>query len=317
MIDSFELRYDLSREEIAYIRKKFRCYHNYKITSADIDFSIPGLTFCIAYNKYSLQWSMYIKCHIHRLLKKASIYEEDLEIVNHGINRLLASVFDDTGFDLSLKRIDYKIDVRIDNPIERKMLFGLLNRMSKSHLYMKKYQNYESSVQYKSRSKKLIIYDKESERNAKCADVESHEENVVRFELQLLNRKLAYHQKNGIPKNLDSYFTENMHMHFLIGHLKNLVFPGDYYNIYHARKIIKASGMSPNEQDKLIEFLISISKNGSIDAVKEKKNYRTIKRRIEMLSRLGINPILIPQNWNTPCLKNPIKDFIDIQVHAE
>ena len=82
-----------------------------------------------------------------------------------------------------------------------------------------------------------------------------------------------------------------------------LLHRGDYYNIYHADKIIEQSMLSLKEKTFVRQFLIDVSKRDIAGVLRMKDNERKLiytkykyDKAIKPLNLLNINPVLIPKN---------------------
>ena len=104
----------------------------------------------------------------------------------------------------------------------------------------------------------------------------------------------------------------------MIKNIQKIVYKGDYYNIYHADKIIENSKLKEIDKKLIRDFLIDVSKSGITGAKFKKKKDKTLKytnykynKAIKLLEELNINPILIPKNLKAPngksysYIKNP------------
>ena len=180
-------------------------------------------------------------------------------------------------------------------------------------------KEYETSVMYDSGSIQIIIYDKNAERLAKEKIPKIYEQNMLRFEVKVLNNHLNYNKnKYNISKPLRNYFKEDMKDNYMIKNIQNIVYKGDYYNIYQADKIINNSNLKDTEKKLLRDFLTDVSKYGVTGAKKKKKKDNSLKFTsykykiiLKLLEELNINPILIPKNLKCPAgnsysyIKNP------------
>ena len=264
----------------------------------------------------------YINVHVGvtEILDKGDINEDDYYKVQNEIDRAIESILG-YNLELTLLRIEYRIDKYLECPSQRYILFHIYKKMILKSGFKKRKdkKEYETSVMYDSGSIQIIIYDKNAERLAKEKVPKLYEQNMLRFEVKVLNNHLNYNKnKYNISKTLRNYFKEDMKDNYMIKNIQNIVYKGDYYNIYQADKIINNSNLKETEKKLLRDFLTDVSKYGVTGAKKKKKKdnslkYTTYKYKkiIKLLEELNINPILIPKNLKCPAgnsysyIKNP------------
>ncbi|MCE9676015.1 hypothetical protein LPC27_09570 [Paraclostridium bifermentans] len=264
----------------------------------------------------------YINMHIDvtEILDKGDVNEVDYYIVQKEIDRVIEYI---VGYklELTLLRIEYRIDIRVESSAERYILFHIYKKMIRKFGFKKRKdkKEYETSVMYDSGSIQLIIYDKDTERLAKEEISKYYEKNMLRFEVKVLNNHLNYNKnKYNIPKTLQNYFREDMKNNYMIKNIQKVVYKGDYYSIYRAGNIIEKSNLKDRDKKLVRDFLIDVSKLGITGAKSIKKKDKSLKytdykykKAIELLEELNINPILIPKNLKAPngesysYIKNP------------
>lgn len=263
---------------------------------------------------------LFLNVDFIKLLNKSDITESDLPKIKVEINKYLNEVFGYDNVDMVLIRIDYRKDIKIQDETHKKLLFYLHKKTLSNYKFKKKYNKYDTTTYFNSRSQQVIVYDKGRERIAKRQPIRNYEKDVVRLEVRLLNRHLNYNKtKKGIAKTLDNYFKEEIYKKYILKEAIPLLYRGDYYKLYYAEKIINNSNITKADKKGIREFLIDISKS-SVESVKNKlitnDNGKTVKKYtpykfrkyIKILEKLNINPILIPKNYKVElengCLKN-------------
>jgi len=269
-------------------------------------------------------WNLHLKIDVVKMLNKGEILEDDYDSVESDIRKFLIRHFGHSlYFDShTLKRIDYKKDVVVTYQKDRELLFHLLEKYTAKYAYKKKIKwgrdengtpfKYLTSQYHKCKSVELNIYDKEVERIANGEEIQSYEENVVRYELRLKNSHLNSMKRKdkgkGRPKELRSYFSYQLWKEYMEKHVLPIIHRGDYYKITEAEKIIENSRFSKKKKDDLRAFLVQISK-GSIDTPKKHISRPTYRKYLQELESIGINPILIPKNRTDfpNHLKNPFE----------
>lgn len=269
----------------------------------DVSSNIKGIT--ITGRGKMVDYHINIHVDVTEILNKGDIREDDYNKVQKKIDSAIEKI---VGYklELTLLRIEYRVDVYIESSSQRYMLFHIYKKMAlKSGFKRRKdKKEYETSVMYDSGSIQLMIYDKSAERLAKEKIPKEYEENMLRFEVKVLNNHLNYNKnKYNIPKTLKNYFRENMKDNYMIKNIQKIVYTGDYYNIYGADKIINNSNLKENDKKLIRDFLIDVSKLGITGAKFKKKKDKSFKyttykynKVIKLLKELNINPILIPKN---------------------
>lgn len=97
-------------------------------------------------------------------------------------------------------------------------------------------------------------------------------------------------------------------------YILQIFYPGDFYTIRKARTIIQASSLKDYEKNDLNNFLIQVSKYGMEPLIKQRhttspyglSRYK-LKKILNQLEALNINPVLIPVNAKIPnYIPNPL-----------
>lgn len=304
MLHTAKFYCSLQNEEVSDLVQKFNVEAH--LLSKEIDEVFPGIT--TAFTKRTFNWSLSIYVDLIKLLGKSDLTESDADAADNKIKRFLKFVFEDEGKDITLTRIDYRFDAVIPNKQHRQLLLRLYRKSYETHHFKKKDDRYKTSLYFNSKSTSIIAYDKEEERNAKLQPIEAYEKDVLRFEVRLLNRHLNYKKRSaGLAKNLKNYMTEAFWKEYMTKQISPFLQGGSFYKINIAHKLIQNSGLKPKDKEGLREFLCDISISGfkniqkwektdiSGRKVQKYKEY-LIKKRLQQLNELGINPLLIPKN---------------------
>lgn len=274
----------------------------------------------------SCRW-MFVYIDFIKMLGKPDIWEDDVPAICEKMNAYLNKLFDSYGKEFTLIRLDYRIDAVIPDPEHRKLLLKLYKKTTEQYGFKLKNAHYPTTIYFNSNSVKVICYDKESERNAKGEEILPYERNVLRFEVSILNRHLNY-MKNayGLEKRLESYVTAEFWMKYMKGSLCPIFYEGNYYKITIASQIIQESNLKERDKHNLRRFLCDVSKHGIsgiINLASTRENgvkkplYSDylIRKYINMLASLEINPLLIPKNQSIKlgkekCIQNPIQFYL-------
>lgn len=244
-----------------------------------------------------------------KLLGKADIKESDYLQVEKEIKNYLFYLFlDVTMFDrICMVRIDYRLDVKIPDPKHRELLLHLYKKTVEKFRFQKKYDQYDTTIYFNSKSVQGCCYDKEEDVKAEGRIPEIYEKDIFRFEVRLQNPHLNHMKsKKGREKWLEEYFKESLYRHYMSKYLGALLYEGDYYKINKARIRINQSSLTKKEKEQLIEFLKYVSRHG-IESAKQKYTRYYFRKFLTQLKALKINPILIPKNRKDfpSFMKNP------------
>lgn len=316
MIHTIQLYTSISFDEKDKIEKRFN--KNIIQVMEEVSESTEGITIGVKGRPYD--YYVDIKIDVTKILNRGEVKEEDYCIVQDEIDKVIEDIIG-YSLELTLLRIEYRIDIRIESGAKRYILLHLYKKMIRKFGFKerKDEKEYETSVMYDSGSIKLMIYDKDAERLAKDEESKDYEKNMMRYEVKVLNNHLNYNKNRyNIQKTLENYFREDMKNNYMVKNIQKIVYKGDYYTIYHADNIIKNSQLK--ERDKILvrDFLIDVSKWGISGAKSIKKKDKSLKytefkykKAIKLLEELNINPILIPKNLKAPngesysYIKNP------------
>lgn len=192
-----------------------------------------------------------------------------------------------------LSRIDYVIDIKCNDKEMADTYMDILKCCKTKYKYMKQKQKFKTSMYLKTKSGqfRLNFYNKYDESKKK------EYENTLRLEIQVNPTKLKSERKrNGIPNILDAYWNVQKMEEIYFEMLKEYAYTGKYYKRKEINKRIEFSKYKKSYKEKLKKFVLMISRYGS-QGIIDKKIYSrlTIKKYIEMLLQIEINPIPIPE----------------------
>ncbi|HDT6574880.1 TPA: hypothetical protein QFT23_000978 [Bacillus cereus] len=317
----------LTSDEVQKLENKFHTTITLILNQAESKFN--GVKINIQKKEQTNMWFIYTFIDFIELLQKSDgvITEKDYSEVNKKLKALENFLFDSTE-KFILLRIDYRLDIIVEEPNTRKLLISLYDKLSEKHRFQKKcnidsktQDKYKTTLYFNSKSINTVVYDKEQERNDKKKPIKTYEHNVLRFEVRLHNKHLLnMRSKKHRAKTLEQYFKYSLWKEYMLKYVQEVFFSGDFYTIYHAKKIINESNLKTREKTQLIKLLKDISFLGmeNIKSWTEKNQSKTreslysrptIRKYIKLLSELNINPILIPKNKKgAPSkIKNPLQ----------
>ena len=229
------------------------------------------------------------------------------KIGNRKITRLHLFV----DFILLLQKSDINLDdiAEIMNRLDIEVM-SLLNREYK---FLKLSLLISEWVRYFSKSRCNNIYDKEIERLAKGKKVKKYEKGIIRFEAQVKNEHLKYrNKKQSIDRSFEKYFTYEMYKYYMENMIIKVVGKGDFYCLREAEKIIEIADIKDKYKKELREFLIYTSMKRCLSKTKDKYGRYKFVKYTDILSDLGINPIIIPERWRVKKIENPLRELINI-----
>lgn len=323
MIHTFKISIPLHYQEVLDLQRRF----SIKYTEVNKYFEgvFPGVTMSITYGYGKWKLNMFVDA-IKLLGDKSDIIEADYSNIEKEIKYILWYVVGHaSGYKHhTLLRIDYRFDAIIDNADHRMLLMHIYRKLTKSYRFQKKYLGklnnnvfvpYKTSVYHSSKSVESIVYLKEEERIDKGEIVEDYEKSVVRYEVRLKQDHLYYMEKKNKnikrSRKLWVYMQDDVYKKYFRKYMSHIYHPGDFYKIDAAREKLKNTSLSAKNKEKLIHFLKQVSSH-SIDTPLKHMSYGTYKSRLTLLASVGINPILIPKNYQPSApsfLKNPLNDF--------
>lgn len=264
--------------------------------------------------KFGYRTSLYIFVDFIKLLGRANIVQNDIEEILEKINIVVKTILN-RNFELILNRIDYRYDVAIVSEKARKIILEkLLSKCKEKASYMRKLERYKSNVKYFAKSNSNIIYDKEFVRIIKGEEIQEYEKDIIRFEAQVKCGHLRYKSKienNPVERELREYLTWEKYKEYMDKMIIKIVGKGDFYNLYHATKIINKSTLPDKNKLELVEFLKFTSQKRSLSKTYEKYGRYKYNKYIKILEDLNINPIVIPEKEKITYIPNPLRGLID------
>jgi hypothetical protein len=322
MIHTAKFYVMLEDSEVSALCRKFG--KDISLLPNEIDSFFEGVS--TNFRKNGLYWWMFIHIDFIKLLGKSNIQEKDLEDIQLKLNKFLYFIFGPNGKELTLLRLDFRLDVKIPNDKHREILLKLYKKTVEKYGFKRKNDHYKTTVYFNSKSVKVVVYDKETERNSKGLNVEEYEKDVLRFEVCLQNRHLNYMKRvYGLDKRLENYLNNTFWKKYISKNISPIFFAGDYYPINLATKIINQSNLKESDKIKLREFLCDVSRYGLDGITKLEKKVKGITKPkyskyligkyITTLEGLNINPIPIPKHdaaklGKEKCIKNPFISFL-------
>ncbi|WP_148347430.1 hypothetical protein [Clostridium butyricum] len=257
-----------------------------------------------------------------KLFRRSIITVDDRTIIENVVKETLFQLFSIRVDHMNIMRIDYRYDAVIEDTKTRETLFEMFNKSQDKCCHMKKVDtfrkengklvnNKSSSLRFENSSRCVTVYDKEIERGVKQEVIMDYEKNVMRFESQIKRYHIKYLcKKNNIRDTLENFMTVDMYNHFMIKVKNNVLHPGDYYNKYHACKIINASKFSEKSKNTMIEFITLVANKRTLSAAKERYSNYKFKKILEQLEILNVNQVTIVENVGITFIENPLHNML-------
>lgn len=260
------------------------------------------------------------------------IVPEDYELIQFHIQELEQQLFDFPDRHFILNRIDYRLDLKVENEEHRKILFKLWRKIAKSYGRLKKrtkknttkeqkdgkeiYRSekaYQTTIYLASKSIVVCLYDKEEERKSKGIQPLTYEKDIIRFEVRLMRNHLAYkaredkksrNKKKKIrERSLECYMKKECFDEYIQKYVLNIFGTEDFYKLNVIKAKLIEAEMKDAQRDKLVNFINIIARAGMEGVIgyrrnkgkKEGKCSRyTVKRYRQILNELGIHIISLP-----------------------
>lgn len=277
-------------------------------------------------------YNIYLQTDVVYLLGRTEdgvIVPEDYELIQYHIYEIEQQLFDFPERHFILNRIDYRVDLRVENSEHRKILFKLWRKIAKSYGHLKKRtkkssvkvvkdgkesyvseKSYKTTIYLSSKALAVCLYDKEEERKSKGIQPLTYEKNVIRFEVRLMPRHLAYrardekkNKKKIRERKLECYMQRECFYEYIEKYVLNIYGTEDFYKLNVIKAKLRAAGIKDAQRDKLIDFINVIARSGIEGAIgyRDKKNKKrgnysryAMKRYRQILSELGIHMISLP-----------------------
>lgn len=329
MIHTFKLYFPINYNEVQNIQHRFDI--QYKQLNDDFRRRYPlltkGINISIS-NSGNGKWKLYMVVDAIKLLGNAVITEHDYNIIEKTLKMILLYLLGHSSHfnNHILLRVDFRFDVKVEDKNVRELIMHMYKKLTSSYRFQKKFLGnsvnevftpYKTTVYHSSKSIESMVYLKEEERIAKCKVIEEYEKDVIRYEVHLKENHL-YDMENRIkttnrPRKLQEYMKEEVFIEYFHKYIAHIYHHGDFFKVDEARKILKNSNLKNTDKIKLIDLLIQISRHSIDTPIKTKTVSKgTFKKRLQLLSEVNINPILIPKNFilNVPSIvQNPLKYF--------
>lgn len=281
-INIYDLQLDILKPKVYQFTKNTQVN---KYTENIIDFEYKTVKF----NYYFKACSLLIHTNAHRILNKTSVDLQDKKEYINKLNNILDAVIKNLKkYKVELMRIDYCVDLKLDEKIND--YIGILNNNVHTFKYMKMKTIYDTSIHLNTKYGKqnINIYN----RYEKTKDI--NDLGILRLEIQNKKRLVKVELKRyGLTRELDNYWDINSMEDYFFNIVEGYCYTGYHYKRKIANKIIDNSSYTKSMKEKLKQFLLEVE-NCGLEGVRNKYNHCKISTRIQKLALLNINPIPLP-----------------------
>lgn len=321
MIHTLEFYCNISGKEKLEIEKRFN--KGIKRVIRELEQRFPNFSLRVGRPFGNKSHNIYLNMDVIELLERENgvIIQSDYQEVQEKIEQFECQLFGRGNKKFVLNRIDYRLDVKVPSVEQRELLFKQWNKLAEKYGFMhkrtkqKEFQEqdgknvyvkskkFKSTIYIASKALCICLYDKEAERIAKKQPIKPYEKDILRFEVRLMTRHLAYKARSKkIKRSLEAYFNQEIYKLYINKYVLDIFGTGHFYKINKVREMLAASIFSSKEQEKLTIFLKAISRRGIEGVIgyratkKNEKGYSRylMQKHKTQLEEMGINIILLP-----------------------
>lgn len=277
-------------------------------------------------------------------LTASNLCELNMAIVNFNCESRKISSLLGTFFDYKIKRIDYCINICLDDftPVyDPEQIMNLIKRSDIPPHYEEWMEYDDTSHRKKSRPESFYLCSKSvninyyskylqllncSQKNVEKGHAPIPQEiidasrGIIRFEVQF-----KYFKTYALSKSAEDAGDHDRNKYQSLLHpvtcIKNVsdyyikvVGRGDWYTLHEAICIIHSKNFNSQRQKRLDDALLLVSQSRSIAKAKaslQGYELKVFKRTLIELSDLGINPVTIPREWGIRHIPNLLRAFFD------
>lgn len=249
-----------------------------------------------------------------------------------------------TFFDYKITRIDYCVNISLDEIISEYDSEKIMNLIKRSDIppHYKEWMIYDNkahrmksrpeSFYLKSNSVNINYYSKymqllnisqekvENGFNPIEQEILDASQNIYRFEVQYKYYKI-YSLSQEAAKAGDLSYNKYKSLlnpvkciEIVSDYYKKTIGKGDWYALSDAMQIVKSKNFNSQKEQRLITALKYISDCRSLSKAKSsypQKQLRAFKQTLDELSNLNINPVTIPREWNIRHIPNLLKTYFN------
>lgn len=257
---------------------------------------------------YLIECTILIFTNTHTILHKKDITLNDYSLYMDRLRRLLTIVVGQP-YKLTLNRIDYYSNLVFETNQQLDDVCKLIQLYPRNYKYMKATKQYDTSLHLHTKNKgqrNMVLYNKYVE-----SGYDKKFDKTLRIEIQNKKKILVNQLKQyGVDRKLKNYWSKDTFQEFYLDLVVPFLYEGDHYKLEKAQKIVTTSSYTPRIKNNLIQFLEEVNQYGMEDT-KHLHSKNTIKKNIERLEELGVNPITLPKGCKStyiPSLLGMVQD---------
>lgn len=217
--------------------------------------------------------------------------------------------------NFTISRVDLCVNYKFDSDFIASSYLKLMRRGNR-HQFLKETVKYDPAARRKipyknalslaARSFDIVVYNKAAQMEDNLdffQSVPAEADGILRFEIQLRREKLR-RILDGLPDTglyyILSYLPVLCRAEFA-RYAKALFCTGGYYTLQAAKSIINTLE-NPSSSHKKAQFIEAVSTNKSLyKTIREYEHKgKSCRYLLDGLSKLGINPVTIPERWFGP-----------------
>ena len=198
--------------------------------------SIRWRPLAVCYNGEVLSYLYTIKVDALKFLRTENTSSQQLRVIVRLLDHLL-SYGNFSLDDMTVSRVDYCYNSRIEDEDTRLILFDLLQKCPTRAIYTVRGVKYKTSIYSRSKSKTVNVYDKNTERSVKFFASgnsknlsKNYERDIVRMELQIKKGHLKYMAKRGVARSVKNWINAETERHYL-QKMYGMFPKGDFYTL--------------------------------------------------------------------------------------
>lgn len=332
-------------------------YHKSPIMPLKIDIYFKGkyrgIKWCIRASENPSVFSDYIVevtinpkilAGIHDYLTAATYSDMNIAIINFNYESKKISSLLHTFTDYKIIRIDYCINIYLDDFIPTCDPGQIMNLIKRSDIpsHYKEWMEYDNIAhRMKSRPESFYLCSKSaninyyskylqllniSQENIKkgygpvSPEIIDASRSIIRFEVQCKYHKAyslskqAEKSGNNSPNKYKSLLSPLTCIEIVSSYYEKIIGKGDWYTLPEAVQIIQSKNFNSQKEKRFIDALKHVSRCRSLAKAKasyQDKELDAFKHTLKELSNFNINPVTIPKEWGIKHIPNLLRCYFN------
>jgi len=216
--------------------------------------------------------------------------------------------------DFQLTRIDFTVNIDVGNRKKVSAYIKVLRKLGKIKGFSPKYGKSDSHIdedlsfdlEGNSNGVDFTAYDKEEQLNQKNADSKliKQAKGILRLEVRLKKKKAIgkYTDETESPLQIID-LTLNSKKIFL-DTFRQIVPPGDHYQMKRAVDMVKSNGIKTNRQEKMLRLMNLITEKKSLYSAQKAMNYRDVDALMGWFAGINLSPVTISKRHEVKHLES-------------